>query len=106
VYQEGILAPRVYESGAQKRKQSAFRKISAVGLDAQVIRGIQHRVAMLEKAPDKAKKHFRRSLITAALILDYKARNSGDIEGLKAAVSGLIAVVKEIFPKAQKAKKP
>ena len=97
--------PRDYESGSAKRKQSAFREISATGLSADVVRGIKHRVAMLDKSPERARKHFRRSLITAALILDFKARNSGDVEELKSAVTGLISVVNNLFPKKTAPKK-
>jgi hypothetical protein len=98
---EEAPAGRVYESGAQKRKGMAFRQISG-GLEQEVVRSIQHRVSLLEKSPEKTKRHFRRSLITAALILDYKARNTADVEQLKAAVGGLIQLVKELTPKAPK----
>jgi hypothetical protein len=69
------------------------------------VRSIQHRVASLDKDQVRARKHFRRALLTAALILDYKARNTPDVEELKAAVAGLVQVINQLFPKQPAVKK-
>jgi hypothetical protein len=105
------LSPDVTEDvlgqgkAGKPRKSRAYRNLTAAGITSEIANSIRQRAAILDKDGGRCRAYFKRALIVHGLLEDYHARNAPDIEGIKSASAGMMAVVDKLFPKQAAGKK-
>lgn len=87
------------------RKSRRYRNLTAAGITPDVARSIRGRATRLDKDPAACRAYFKRALIVHGLIEDYHARNATDVDGIKSASAGMMAVIEKLFPRKPAVKK-
>lgn len=100
---QDVLGPK--PGPGKERKSRTYRQITSV--PHAVVNSLRHRAARLNNAqdPTQFREFSRLSLLTIALILDWKARNSEEVDEVKSAADGLVRIFGELNKAPKKAPK-